>query len=116
MYNTGMAEFDDSELTPESLQDKLSEYRQALEQEFRRDAENEPENIPAKIQGFFKENSVEAAAQIVFLAHNAESETVRSRLLQFIITEGKKDADKDGDPIREILNSLKQKEPSDSTS
>lgn len=98
----------DPQLTEKSLQEKLNAYRKAHEQEFKLAASAEEEVIKAT-EDFFKKQTPDAAAQIVWLAHNAESETVQANMCKFIIQMGTQDAKRDGDPIKELLADLKKK-------
>ena len=104
----------DDSLTQESLNEKLQQYRAAVEQEFESSVKSDPDNLTEHMHEFFKNNTAQAAAQIVWLAHNAESESVRKDLLKYIVDRGLEDAKKDGDPIMEALGKLqKQKDTSD---
>jgi len=98
----------DESLTQESLNEKLQQYRAAVEQEFESSVETDPDNLTEHMHEFFKQNTAQAAAQIVWLAHNAESESVRKDLLKYIVDRGLEDAKKDGDPIMEALSKLQK--------
>jgi len=95
----------DEDLTPEKLQAKLNDYHAAFEQEFTVAVEKSPDNVIEYTTDFFKKNVAMAAAQIVWLAGNAESETVAG-----------KDAKGDGDPFKKLFaelqaNGKSKKEP-----
>lgn len=97
---------DKGELTAETLQETLNKYAQSLEQEYATKAQIDPQNIPEYTRNFFKDNVYTAAAQIVYLSNNADSESVRLRAAQTILQQAFVDAEKDGDPIRELLKEL----------
>jgi hypothetical protein len=108
--------------TPDSLQKQLNDYRTALEQEYAM-AEKaaqaaqatkaaSTENLQVATRDFFKDNSAHAAAQIAWLAMNAESESVRLRASQYIIERGLADSKDDGDPIKKLLSELTKPAPS----
>ena len=99
----------DDELTQESLQSKLNEYHKAFAEEFEEKTKAAPENVEEYTRDFFKENIHMAAAQIVWLAGNAESESIRLNASKTIVTEALADASADGDPIKDIINGLKAK-------
>lgn len=94
------------ELTEESLQQKLQKYHQAFEQEFNESVKSEPDKVTEQTLDYFKKEVPSAAAQIVWLAHNAESESVRKDCLKFVIQQGLSDARKDGDPIKKLMEEL----------
>lgn len=97
---------DEGELTPDTLQQKLADYRGAIEQEFKASTEKNPDDVEASTSDFFKDNIPMAAAQLVWLAHNAESESVQINALKFIIQQGLADADRKGDPIQAVIDQL----------
>jgi len=105
---------DKGELTPQSLQETLNKYAESLEQEFKATSSIDPANIPEYTRNFFKENVYTAAAQIVFLSNNADSESVRLRAAQTILQQAFADAEKDGDPIRELMQELAKNDGSPS--
>lgn len=86
--------------------DELHAYREAIEQEYQTKVANAPDDVDALTRDFFKKNAVAAAAQIVYLSQNAESETVRGSMSKYVIEKAVEDADKDGDPIRKLLEGL----------
>lgn len=100
---------DKGELTQENLQSKLNEYHKAFAEEFETKTKAAPENVEQYTRDFFKENIHMAAAQIVWLAGNAESESVRLRACSTIVSEALQDARASGDPIKDIINGLKAK-------
>lgn len=97
---------DKGELTPESLNDKLNQYHEAFRQEFEDKTKKSPDNVDEYTTDFFKKNIHAAAAQVAWLAHNAESESVRLRASQFVIERALTDGRSDGDPIKELLKKL----------
>lgn len=109
----------DPELTQESLQEKLNSYAAAFRQEFEEKSKVAPENVEAYTKDFFKANIHSAAAQIVWLSNNADSESVRLQASKLVVQEALTDARADGDPIKDLLESLgknKKSESSTSTS
>jgi hypothetical protein len=100
----------DPNLSEKTLQETLNAYRLAMEQEFKMAAEKAEtaESVQELTRDFFKENCPHAAAQIAWLAMNADGESVRLRASQYIIERGLKDSADDGDPIKALLNELKQ--------
>jgi len=102
----------DKELTPEKVQAKLNEYHAAFEQEFTTAVEKSPDNVIEYTTDFFKKNVAMAAAQIVWLVGNAESETVRANCSKYVIEQAGKDATSDGDPFKKLFAQLQaKKEP-----
>jgi hypothetical protein len=104
-----MDKAESGELTQEGLQEKLNAYHKALSEEFAVKAKAAPENTEEYTREFFKDNVHLAAAQIVWLAGNAESESVKLNACKTIVTEALADARADGDPIKDIINGLKAK-------
>lgn len=93
-------------LTEASLQQHLNKYRQALESEYVVEVEKTPENVAELTTAFFKNNAAHAAAQIAWLAMNADSESVKLNAAKFIIQSANADAEADGDPIKDLLKQL----------
>ena len=96
----------DEDLTPEKLQAKLNDYHAAFEQEFTVAVEKSPDNVIEYTTDFFKKNVAMAAAQIVWLVGNAESETVRANCSKYVIEQAGKDATGDGDPFKKLFAEL----------
>src|SRR5215831_1617231 len=95
--------FNSPDLNDESLQKHLNEYRQAIESEYKLRTEaaaraDDSESVQELTHNFFKDNSAHAAAQVAWLAMNAESETVRLNASKYILDRGLADSSKDGDP------------------
>jgi hypothetical protein len=106
--------FNNPDLNDEKLQKHLNEYRAAIEEEFELKTKaaiqaNDSDSVQELTQNFFKDNTAHAAAQIAWLAMNAESETVRLNASKFIIDKGLADSEKDGDPIKKLLSELTNK-------
>lgn len=99
------------DLTEETLQETLNAYRLAMEQEFRAAAKaaETSESVQELTRNFFKDNCAHAAAQIAWLAMNAEGESIRLNASKYIIDKGLKDSADDGDPIKALLNELTNK-------
>lgn len=94
------------ELTEEDLQKRLNSYAEALRKEFEEATKAAPSNVEEYTRDFFKRNIHAAAAQVVFLSSNAESETVRLKASQYVIEMAIADGERDGDPIRAMLKEL----------
>lgn len=94
-------------VTDESLMAELNAYAEALRQEF---AESQAHDTPADVEthtrDFFKKNVQDAALQVVWLAHNSDSDSVRLRASQFIIKEAFDEAVREGDPIKDLMREL----------
>lgn len=99
----------DDGLTEEKLQAKLEQYQTAIQQEYEIATQKSPENVDEYTTKFFRDNTPLAAAQIVWLAHNADSESVRANLLKYIIEQAKEIENASGDPIKDLIASLKTK-------
>ena len=99
---------DNGELTEQSLQATLNSYAQAIKEEYEQTlaAENDLSNVEGYTRDFFKKNVHSAAAQIVWLANNAESESVKLKAATTVIHEALADARADGDPIKLLLAEL----------
>lgn len=97
----------DPELTQEKLAAELQAYSQALREEFEAKTEKEPENVEEHIKGFFRANVHTAAAQIVWLSINAESETVKLSASKEIVRLAVAAEQDDKDPVANILAQLK---------
>jgi hypothetical protein len=110
-----MADFDDLKndpnLTEEKVQAKLNSYAKALRQEFEQATADQPESVHEYAQDFFKKNIHAAAAQIVWLSNNSTSDGIRLAAAKYVVEQALKDAKRDGDPIKDLLASLKNKTP-----
>lgn len=102
----------DPDLNAETLQKELAKYRKAYAEEYETAMEQTPENAPEYTQKFFRQNLPEAAAQIVWLAHNADSESVRLSALKLIVSQAILDATSEGDPVKDLLKQLSEKKKS----
>lgn len=94
------------DLTPEELNSALNEYATALRQEMEVKVEKEPESCEAHVREFFQSQVAVLSAQIVWLANNADSETVRLNASKYgieIAIAAEKDA---ADPIADIIAKL----------
>jgi lipid II:glycine glycyltransferase (peptidoglycan interpeptide bridge formation enzyme) len=94
-----------------SLQAELSKYKTAMEEEFKLEAERDPENILDHTAQFFRAHVPSAAAQIQYLSENADSESVRLAACKMIIERGLAEGLAGGDPIKALLNELKGNDP-----
>lgn len=98
----------DPELTTEMLKEELTRYEKALEEEMNVKAEADPENVEEYTSDFFRKNAHFAAAQIVWLALNAESETVKGNMSKYILESAYRVEKENKDPIANIIESLKK--------
>ena len=107
----GFDELDARELSSEkSLQDELNRYRQAYQEEFEQAASNaSPENIEEYTREFFKKNITTAAAQIVFLSGNGETDSIKLRASKMVVDLALADSAADGDPVKELLQVTTEK-------
>lgn len=96
----------DPEFTDEDAKRELLLYSQALRQEFEDKQHAEPENVAQHTQEYFKANSPHAIAQIVWLAINSESDTVRLNASKFIIEKAISKEEADKDPVSALLRKL----------
>ena len=96
----------DESLTQESLQAELNKYAEAFRQEYETSSQSDPQNVAEYTTDFFRKNVHQAAAQIVWLATNAESESVRGNMAKYIVEQATAESDAAGDPIKELLNKL----------
>lgn len=101
----------DDALTEAGLQAELEKYREALRGEYEVATTKNPDNIIELTRDFFKNNSSEAAAQVVWLMCHADSETVRLSAAKYVIDHGAVDAKVDGDPIKDLLTKLQANDP-----
>lgn len=99
----------DESLTEESLNDRLNSYAKAFREEFEEKSQADPSNVEAYTRDFFRKNVHSAAAQIVHLANNAFSESVKLRAAELVVKEARLTSDEQGDPVKEILQQLTSK-------
>ena len=99
------------------LKKELHDYAKALREEFAREQDQEnstagltdpTSNAEKYTRQFFRQNLPDAAAQIVWLSCNSDSDSVRLRACQIIIKEALEDARAEGDPIKDLLSDLKK--------
>jgi hypothetical protein len=91
------------------LQKELAKYRKAYQEEFEESQKIAPDDAEQHTQDFFRKNLPELVAQVVWLAHNAESDAVRLSACKFGINEALKDSRAEGDPIKNLLKELGEK-------
>lgn len=101
--------YSDPDLTPEKLNDKLNDYARAYQQEFETRTQAQPEDVELHTRDFFKRNVHCAAAQVVWLSSNADSETVRLNASKAILAYAFEDAKNDGDPFKQLMRELTSK-------
>lgn len=93
----------------DELQKELHKYAKALRQEFERAEhpdDRASENVEKFTRDFFKKNLASACAQIVWLSANSTSDSVRLQACKTIVHEALSASKADGDPVKEILQSL----------
>jgi len=94
-------------VTDESLQKELQSYAAALRQEFAEaQTRNTTPDVERHTRDFFKRNVQDAALQVVWLAHNSDSDSIRLKACTFIIKEAFEAGVKDGDPIMDLMREL----------
>ena|SRR5215472_613167 len=94
-------------ITDESLQAELQSYAAALRAEFATaQASSTTPDVERHTRDFFKKNVQDAALQIVWLAHNSDSDSIRLKASTFIIKEAFDSSRADGDPIAELMREL----------
>ena len=98
--------YNDPELNREKLQDEMTRYAKALAEEYELKSNVSPDNIEEYTEEFFRKNCHMAAAQIVWLAGNAESESVRGNMAKYILEAGMRNDDKNRDPVKDIIAGL----------
>lgn len=96
----------DSGLTEESLQAELNRYSASLHKELQDSLAQEPENVEEYTRNFFKKNVHSAAAQIVWLSNNADSESVKFSASKYVVGMALEVEKDDKDPLKSILKSL----------
>lgn len=95
--------------TPDELEKHLQKYHAAIASEFEAEtaAVNGTKELEAAIRDFYKKETTSAAAQIVWLANNASSESVRFAACRHVIAEGLAAARADGEsPMEKLLREL----------
>ena len=91
----------------ENLQAELNSYAAALRQEFQESqARNTVPDVERHTRDFFKRNVQDAALQVVWLAHNSDSDSIRLKACTFIIKEAFDASTHDGDPIVQLMREL----------
>lgn len=91
----------------EALQAELQSYAAALRSEFQEaQAKETAPDVEKHTRDFFKKNVQDAALQVVWLAHNSDSDSIRLRASQFIIKEAFEEGTREGDPIKQLMNEL----------
>jgi hypothetical protein len=112
--------------TDPEIAEMRRKYSDALQQEFAREQELDPNdgltglddpvsNVEKYTRKFFRQNLPDAAAQIVWLSANSDSDSIRLRASQFIVKEALEDARAEGDPIRDLLQSLQMTPTADAS-
>jgi hypothetical protein len=96
----------DPELTEEKLQKKLNDYAAAIRQEFEESTKASPENVEEYTSDFFKKNIHAAAAQIVWLSVNADTDSIRLRASKMVVDLALAQTRADADPVKDLLKQL----------
>ena len=100
-------ESNEPNVTDESIQAELHAYAAALRAEFQMAQEQNTEpDVEKHTRDFFKKNVQDAALQVVWLAHNSDSDSIRLKACTFIIKEAFEAGVKDGDPIKDLMREL----------
>lgn len=86
----------------------LKNYALALQQEYENKVEETPDNVQEHTKDFFRAKVHTAAAQIVFLADHAESETVKLNANKFILTQAFAEEEDEKNPLAALLKGLKK--------
>ena len=108
---------DKLKVTDESLMAELNAYAEALRQEFAESqSRQEQPDVEKHTRDFFKKNIQDAALQVVWLAHNSDSDSVRLRACQIIIKEAFDQAQQQGDPLKELMLELSKPTPTPNSS
>lgn len=100
---------EDSELlTQDLLQSKLAEYQRAYQQEYESGITEttSDDDVKSITQDFFRRNVPIAAAQIVWLASNSSSDSVRGSMSKYVIQMAFDEEKDSGDPIKNLLREL----------
>jgi hypothetical protein len=93
-------------LDDENLQEELKNYQKAIKAEYELSKNGVPENVEELTRDFFKTQAAAAAAQVVWLANNAHSESTRLSAAKAVIEYAINDAKDDGDPIKNLIKEL----------
>jgi hypothetical protein len=107
----------DDSLTEEMAQSALKEYAAALREEFAeaqaKEAEEKrrPQDVEKAARDLFRTHAEEAALQIVWLAQNSDSESIRLRASTTVLKEAFEEGRFEGDPIRDLINGLFETTP-----
>lgn len=97
----------EEQLTQESYQRKLNEYKAAFESEFRiADAGLPPANKEGSYRDYFKQHVPLAAARIVDLINNSTSDSVQFSACKFLLAEAFLGEGGETDPTVELLRQL----------
>lgn len=101
-----MKKADNGELTQDKMEEIIREYAQSVREEFKIAAEADPDNIEEYARDFGRKHAGEALAQIHFLMHNADSETVKMNAAKYIVGLATDESSRDGDPVKQIVKEL----------
>jgi len=101
-----MAKADNGQLSGDDMQKILNDYAQSVREEFEVTVAASPENAEEAKRDFCRNHMAHAMAQIHWLTIHAESESVKLSACKFIADGAIKEANKDGDPIAEIMRQL----------
>jgi hypothetical protein len=92
-----------------NLQAELKKYQAAIKQEYENavaSGAGDQSQLEEYTQEYFKKNINMAAAQIAWLAQNAESESVRMNASKYVIERALAQSAKDADPIKALLTEI----------
>lgn len=93
------------------LRDELNSYAEALRQEFEAKQNNtsSAEETAENTKEFLRKNVHSAAAQVVWLSNNADSESVRLNASKYIVEMATRLENEDKDPVADIIRQLTKK-------
>lgn len=95
-------------------QEELRKYQRAMQEEYATNSKTgDGRDIQSKVEELYKNHAIRAANDIIWLAFNSTSDSVRLNALKFIYAEADKAALKEGDVFSKLLEKMKgdKKEP-----
>lgn len=91
---------------PQTLEE-LRLYTKALREEYEERVAETPDNVEEHTSEFFKASVPYAAAQIVWLSQNADSESVKLNASKMVLTMALKEEQDAKNPLADLLRGLK---------
>ena len=97
-----------NQLTEAAAQKALNDYHDAIQKEFSvaSAAATTSDKVTEYARDFFKNNLPTAAAQIMWLVVNAESESIKLNASKYVVDRALEDAKVDKDPVKQLLEGL----------